>query len=141
MDLEKIQEMWAKDSQIDEVLLDEVSLKIPQLHHKYLTLHNEYSLLSKKCAQELKRLQHMKWLYYSGKADPEVYEDNPFHYKVIRSDVPNWVGVDDDILKVEMKREYYSVVLNAVSEILKQVHQMSYNVKNAIQWRQFTGGV
>lgn len=141
MDLEKIQEMWERDSKVDDVLLDQASLKIPQLHQKYLTLHNEYSLLSKKATQELKKLQHLKWLYYSGKADPEMYEEKPFHYKVMKSDVPNWVAVDEDIMKVEMKQEYYGVVLNTLSEILKQVHQMSYNIKNAIQWRQFTNGV
>ena len=32
-------------------------------------------------------------------------------------------------MKVEMKQEYYGVVLNTLSEILKQVHQMSYNIK------------
>ena len=140
MDLESIQKMWEKDSKIDEVMLDESSIRIPQLHHKYITLHNEFSLLSKKASQELKRLQHKKWLYYSGKAAPEEYEDKPFHHKVMKSDVPNWVAVDDDICKVEMQLDYYNAVIRTLEEILKQVHQMSYNIKNAIQWRAFVGG-
>ena len=139
MDLESIQKMWEKDSKIDEVMLDESSIRIPQLHHKYITLHNEFSLLSKKASQELKRLQHKKWLYYSGKEVPEDAE--PFPYKVIKSDVVHWVQIDDDVMKVEMKLEYYDVVLHTLSDILKQVHQLSYNIKNAIEWRRFVGGV
>ena len=139
MDLEKIQEMWEKDSKIDDVMLDESSLRIPQLHHKYLTLHNEYSLLNKKATQELKRMTHRKWLYYSGKEVPDDAE--PFPYKVIKSDVQNWIGVDDDIMKVEMKLEYYSVVLHALSDILKQIHQMTYHIKQCIEWRRFVNGV
>ena len=40
MDLEKIQEMWEKDSHIDPDNLHDESLKIPQLHSKYYTLYN-----------------------------------------------------------------------------------------------------
>ena len=139
MDLESIQQMWEKDSKIDDVMLDESSIRIPQLHHKYITLHNEFSLLNKKASQELRKLQHKKWLYYSGKEVPEDAE--PFPYKVIKSDVPHWVQIDDDVMKVEMKLEYYDVVLHTLSDILKQVHQLSYNIKNAIEWRRFVGGV
>ena len=60
MDLEKIQEMWEKDSKIDDIMLDKASLKIPQLHQKYLTLLNNNRLLRKKKAQELKKVSHHK---------------------------------------------------------------------------------
>ena len=140
MNLEIINEMWSKDSKIDDVMLDNASLAIPQLHQKYLTLLTEFNLLQKKKSQDLKKLQHKKWLYYSGKASPEEYEDKPFHYKVMKSDVPNWVSVDDDICKVEMQLDYYNAVIRTLEEILKQVHQMSYNIRNSIQWRSFVGG-
>jgi len=141
MDLDTIQNMWKEDSVIDDVMLDQSSMKIPQLHAKYISLHNEISLLSKKASQELKVLEHKKWLYYSGKASPEDYQDEPFHHKVIKSDVPHWVGVDEKVLKVEMKLEYYQIMLNTLSDILKQIHQMSYNIKNMIEWRRFVNGV
>ena len=141
MDLETIQSMWLKDSVIDDVLLDEASIKIPQLHAKYLTLHNEFNLLHKKASQELKTITHKKQLYYSGKALPEEYEVSPFPYKVMKSDVMSWVAVDDAIQKVEIKLEYYDTTLNCLSEILRQIHQMSYNIKNIIEWRRFTNGV
>ncbi len=140
MDLETIQKMWSKDSVIDDVMLDNASLQIPQLHAKYISLHNEISLLSKKASQELRTLEHRKWLYYSGKAPQSDYEDAPFDYKVIKSDVPHWVGVDASVQKVEMKLEYYGVMLYTLSDILKQIHQMSYNIKNMIEWRRFVNG-
>ena len=140
MDLEKIQEMWERDSKVDDVLLDQASLKIPQLHQKYLTLHNEFSLLSKKATQELKKLQHLKWLYYSGKAAPEDYAE-PFPYKVMKSDIQNWIGVDDDIMKVEMKIEYYNVMLRYIDEILKQITNRTYQIKNSIEFMRFSSGL
>ena len=141
MDLQSIQEMWKKDSVIDQIMLDEASLKIPQLHQKYLVLLNEFNLLRKKKRQELKKVEHKKYLYYSGKASPEEYEEKPFNYKVMKSDVPAWVSVDDQVNNIEMKLEYYNEVVDTLQEILKQVNQLSYNIKNAIQWRTFTNGV
>ena len=141
MNLDQIQEMWAKDCIIDDVMLDTASMKIPQLHAKYITLHNEYSLLLKKAKQELNRTSHLRTLYYSGRGTPDMYEDTPFDYKLIRSEVPSWVAVDESVNKVEMKVALYETTLNSLSEILKQVHQMSYNVKNMIEWRRFVGGV
>ena len=139
MDLETIQKMWEKDSKIDDVMLDNASLAIPQLHSKYINLFNEYSLLSKKAKQQYKVIQHKKWLYYSGKEVPEDAE--PFQYKVIKSDVANWIAVDEDIQKVEMKIDYYDVVLDTLRDILKQVHQMTYHIKQCIEWRRFVNGV
>ena len=40
MNLEKIQEMWQRDSVIDPDNLHDESLKIPQLHSKYYTVYN-----------------------------------------------------------------------------------------------------
>ena len=141
MDLDKINSMWAEDSVIDDVLLDNASLKIPQLHQKYLTLLTEFTLLLKKSQQQLKSAQHTKFLFYSGKAKPEEYEEKPFPYKVLKGEAWNWVNIDEDIQKIELKISYYESVLRTLEEILKQVHQMSYNVRNAIEWRKFAGGV
>lgn len=132
--------MWAKDSVIDDVMLDSSSMKIPQLHAKYITLHNEYSLLLKKAKQEQNRIIHLRTLYYSGRGTPDMYEDAPFDYKLIKSEVPSWVAVDESVNKVEMKVALYETTLNSLSDILKQIHQMSYNIKNMIEWRRFVGG-
>tara|TARA_B100001063_G_C16545036_1_gene443191 strand:+ start:205 stop:630 length:426 start_codon:yes stop_codon:yes gene_type:complete len=141
MDLDKINEMWEKDSVIDDTLIDSASIRIPQLHQKYLNLLSEFTLLQKKKTQELKKAQHYKFLYYSGKLPPEDYEDAPFPYKVLKGEAWNWVYVDEQIQNIELKIEYYNVVLRNLEEILKQVHQMSYNIKNVIEWRRFVGGM
>ena len=140
MDLQTINEMWSKDSVIDDVMLDQASIKIPQLHQKYVSLLSEFTLLHKKSSQQLKTAQHTKFLYYSGKAAPEEYEEKPFPYKVLKGEAWNWVNIDEEIQKIELKIEYYNTVLRTLEEILKQVHQMSYNIKNVIQWRSFVGG-
>ena len=81
LDLESIQEMWKKDSDIDRDNLHEESLKIPSLHAKYFELYNTIFLLRKKAEQQKKNIRHERYEYYSGKADPDVYIENPFPKK------------------------------------------------------------
>ena len=139
MNLDDLQKMWEKDAVVDDTLLDEEALKIPQLHSKYLTLYNQFKLLMSKARMESKNINHKKWLYYSGKEVPEDAE--PFNHKVIRSDVPNWVAVDEQVQKIEAKIEYYQVVLDFLSEVIRQINNRNYVITNAIQWRRFTSGV
>ena len=138
MDLESIQRMWEKDSVIDEVMLDEASLKIPQLHAKYLTILNDFKLLKTKAEFELKNIKHKRWLYYSGKEVPE--DEEPFHHKIMKSDIPNWVAVDEKVSRTETKIEYYDTVIYTLSEILKQINNRNFMIKSAIEWRRFTNG-
>ena len=57
MNLDKIQEMWEKDSQIDPDNLHDESLKIPQLHSKYYTLYNTITLLREKSRESYNRVR------------------------------------------------------------------------------------
>jgi len=59
----------------------------------------------------------------------------------MKSEVPSWIAVDEEIAKIEMKVALYETTLNSLSEILRQVHQMTYHIKQIIEWRRFVNGV
>ena len=44
MDFEEIQKLWTRDCPIDETELSKESVKIPQLHNKYLILYSNEKL-------------------------------------------------------------------------------------------------
>ena len=66
IDLEGIQEMWKKDSNIDPDNLHTESLNIPVLHAKYFEMYNTILLLRKKAEQQRKNIRHERYEYYSG---------------------------------------------------------------------------
>ena len=43
MNLDTLNDMWEKDSQLDDEKLDHDSLEIPKLHAKYLRLYNSFN--------------------------------------------------------------------------------------------------
>jgi|TARA_B100000035_G_scaffold305062_1_gene305465 hypothetical protein len=139
--LESIQEMWEKDSKIDPDNLHEESIKIPSLHAKYHELYNTITLLHKKAEQQKRNIRHQKYEYFSGKADPEVYLENPFPKKIRDKDtMQKYLDTDEKVSEVSLKVEYYIVMLNYIESILKQLANRTYQIKNAIEWHRFQAG-
>ena len=68
MNLEQLQDQWKEDSVIDTDLYCEESIKIPQLHMRYMEYCNTFSLMKKERESEMKGLIKEKWIYYKGKA-------------------------------------------------------------------------
>ena len=139
--LESIQEMWEKDSKIDPDNLHEESIKIPSLHAKYHELYNTITLLYKKAEQQKRNIRHQKYEYFSGKADPEVYLENPFPKKIRdKETMQKYLDTDERVSEVSLKVEYYIVMLNYIESILKQLTNRTYQIKNAIEWHRFQAG-
>ena len=97
MNLEFIQDLWDKDSIIDNELLHNESTKIPALHAKYYKIYNNILTLKKAQETQYKILKKDKWIYYSGKASPEVYKEKPFDYKVLKADLDKYFEAADKL--------------------------------------------
>jgi hypothetical protein len=142
IDLEKIQTMWEKDSQIDPDNLHTESLNIPSLHAKYFEIHNNILLLKKKAEQQKRNIRHQKYEYYTGKADPDVYVENPFPKKIRDKDaLQKYMDADESLSQASLKVEYYDVMLSYLQDILKMIHNRNYQIKNAIDFQKFASGL
>jgi hypothetical protein len=142
IDLEKIQIMWEKDSKIDPDNLHTESLNIPTLHAKYFDLYNNISLLKKKAEQQRRNIRHQKYEYYTGKADPDVYIENPFPKKVRDKDaLQKYLDADEVLSQASLKVDYYDVLLTYLQDILKMIHQRNYQIKNAVDFQKFASGL
>ena len=141
MNLEQIQEMWERDSQIDPDNLHDESLKIPQLHSKYYTLYNTITLLREKARETYNRVRLERYNYYTGKAPAEVYVEEPFPYKVRDKEaLQRYMDADERLNKVDLKIRYYDVELKFLEEIIKIVSNRTFQIKNAIEWNKFQAG-
>jgi hypothetical protein len=141
MNLEQIQEMWQKDSVIDPDNLHDESLKIPQLHSKYYTIYNTITLLRENSKESYNRVRLERYNYYTGKSDPEVYEKEPFPYKVREKDaIDRYMSADERLSKIDLKIKYYDTILKFLEEIIKTISNRTYQIKNAIEWHKFQAG-
>jgi hypothetical protein len=141
MNLDQIQEMWEKDSQIDPDNLHDESLKIPQLHSKYYTLYNTITLLREKARRTYNRIKLERYNYYTGKATAEVYAEEPFPYKVRDKEaLQRYMDADEKLNTIDLKVRYYDVMLKFLEEIIKTVSNRTFQIKNSIDWHKFQAG-
>ena len=141
MNLEKIQEMWQKDAVIDPDNLHDESLKIPQLHSKYYTIYNTTSLLRERARDSYNRVRLERYNYYTGKASAEVYAEEPFPYKVREKDaIQRHLEADDKLTELDLKIRYYDTMLKFIEEVIKNISNRTFQIKNAIEWHKFQSG-
>ena len=142
IDLDTIQKMWREDAQIDPDNLHTESLNIPILHSKYYELYNNILLLRKKAEQQRKNIRHERYEYFSGKADPDVYIQNPFPKKIRDKDtMQKYLDADEKLSSASLKIDYYDTMLKFLEEILKQITNRTYQIKNAIEYMRFSSGL
>ena len=142
IDLDVIQKMWEQDSKIDPDNLHTESLNIPILHSKYFEIHNTILLLKKKAEQQKKNIRHQKYEYFTGKADPDVYLENPFPKKVRdKETLQGYLDSDEKLSQASLKVDYYETMLIYVDSILKMISNRTYQIKNAIEFMRFTAGL
>ena len=142
IDLETIQKMWSEDAKIDPDNLHTESLNIPILHAKYFDLYNNLVLLKKKAEQQRKNIRHERYEYFSGKSDPDVYIDNPFPKKIRdKATLEKYLDADEKLSGVSLKIDYYETMLQYLENILKQITNRTYQIKNAIEYQKFMSGI
>ena len=141
LSLEIIQEMWNKDSKIDIDNLHNESLNIPSLHAKYFELYNQILLLKKRAEKQRIAIRHQKYEYFTGKADPEVYQENPFPKKIRDKEILNgYLESDEKVHQVTLKVEYYDAMLKYLEDILKMISNRSFQIKNCIDFLSYSCG-
>lgn len=141
MKLEDIRVEWKADSKIeDELKLDNESLRTASLHQKYMDMLSQESYTLKKLYGEKTRIYKEKWLYYSGKASPEVYkEKGVFQHKVLKNDLEMFIESDDEYLEKKLQIDYQEEKVKFLESVIKQISQRDWQIRNAIEWRKLSG--
>ena len=142
MNLEQLQDKWIEDSVIDPDKYGEESVRIPQLHMRYMEFYNTFSLMKKDRESEMKALVRDKWIYYKGKAPSTVYKEVPFDLKLTTTDeIKMFIGADDEIRKLQYKIDYIEQTIFFLDGVLRQINSRNYQIKNAIEWERFESGM
>ena len=78
-----------------------------------------------------------------GKADPDVYIENPFPKKIRdKETMQKYLDADSKLSGVSLKIEYYDTMLVYIESILKQISNRTYQIKsNIIEFMCFNSGL
>ena len=143
MELTELRKMVEADAQIDDTELDTESLRLPNLHNKYLNLYHDAKLRYERAANEYNRLYKLKWEYYTGKIDEETLKQKgwePFDHKILRNDISIYMNGDDDLCLRKEKMAYIQSIVNYLDEVVKEITFRHTKIKNASERRRFLSG-
>ncbi len=144
MKLDEIESEWTTDCKIDDTELDTESLKIPQLHNKYLKIYNQENLTYKKLSYQYKELEKVKYEYYSGKMCQEDLDEQgweQFDHKLLKQDVPRYLESDSQLIAILMKMDLQKEKVEFLKSIISSINSRNWQINNAIKWRQFINGI
>ena len=140
MTLDELKLQVKKDLEVDDETLDKESYKNQELYAKYLDHKTNFELLLYKAKGDYKILFRDKWEYYTGKADPAVYQLKPFNLKILKQDVDKYIESDEEWIKANQKVKYLETIIDFLDRTLRQITNRTFTIKNAIDWRKFTSG-
>jgi len=145
MNLEKIEEMWAKDAEaffdhreLPELLAND-SMETPRLHAKYVQFYNQFKLMLSEAEAKKKQMLREKYEYYSGKAPASVYKEKPFDLKVLKGDIPMYIDADLEMCRQIQKIDYLETCITTIDRILKQIDSRGFAIKNTIEIVKYYG--
>ena len=143
MTLDDLRTEIQKDMVLNQLELDTESLKIPQLHGKYLNFLTDERLSLRKIEADRSVILRAKWEYYTGKMSQEelaVRGWEPFALKILRNDLDLYLDSDSDLIKCNQKIEYQKEKISLLEEVVKELNTRHWKIRNAIEWRRFTNG-
>ena len=144
MKLEEIQELWNRDRDIDITDLGVESVRIPQIHDKYLKIYIDERIRLKGLQFDLNKLVKLKTDYYAGNLTEEELEKlgwEQFLTRLIKTEITKYLEADEDIIKMKKNIVLMEEKIHYLDSIIKMVSNRGFQIKSAIDWIKYEDGI
>jgi hypothetical protein len=144
MTLDELHDLWDADCKIDDDRLDRESVKTPNLHAKYLRFLIQHKMKLSALQTDYNLLRTRKFRYYRGEMGKNELEELKWQQwqgvKPLKNEMEEFLDGDSDLNKITIKCEYIKNMIEALESILNQIKSRDWQIRNAIQWKQFVAG-
>ena len=141
---DQIEEEWARDCIIDKTRLTDESLKIPQLHSKYIKWWRLARREARSKAGELKRLKLDKTEFYTqGPSNEHRHRGWQMVPKgaLKKTDASAYVEADPDVLALVDELGAADDTVKLLESILETINKRSFHINNALGTEKFLNGL
>ena len=144
MTLDELHDLWDADCKINDDHLDHESVKTPNLHAKYLRFLIQHKMKLSALQTEYNLMRQRKFRYYRGEMGKQELEDLKWDQwqgvKPLKNEMEEFLDGDSDLNRITIKCEYIKNMIEALESILNQIKSRDWQIRNAIQWKQFVAG-
>lgn len=138
--LEKIQSEWEKDSVVDKLDLTNEATRVPQIHAKYLNFFRQVRTQLISFRKKKAEMSRDKFMFYSGKADPQVYAKERWDHKVLRGDLDVYVKSDKDVISLDERIAVAELAEEMLKQIFAQLKDRTWQIRSAIDFQRMLNG-
>jgi hypothetical protein len=135
---------WEKDCDIDRTELGKESLRIPQLHSKYLKEFYLAKNMLVKLTSDYKTLYRLKHQYYLGTLSKDELEQHgwdPQPLKILKSDISMYLESDEELQVIQQRITLTEDKIQLLENIIRTLNNRGYLLKNAIEFEKFKMGL
>ena len=144
MKIKEIENLWEKDSVVDDSQLGLESTKTHGLHFKYSAILNSEESALKILQGELFVLIKEKNEYFNGDIDEEVLLKRnwlPFGMKLLKTKIPMYIDADDDIIRARYRIGMQERKIKFLQSIIDQIVRRSFFISNALADQKYKSGI
>lgn len=147
MKLTEILAEWNRDSVIDQTKLDVDSLRVPQLHSKYLQYLSATKSKIHRRKKDLDTIFHDKKQWLQGRMTKEEMDRRSWKYdpfenaaKPMKSEMDTYIKVDPEVQKIQHEIDELRILEEALIEIVNNINWRHTHIRNALDYMKFMNG-
>ena len=138
MKLENIMKEWEEDAPIDNQNLDGESIKIPNLHAKYMEMYTKEKRTLREFKRKWKVLFQKRWEAVIGHKGKRPEHD----IRLSKSEREKYyVAADSELQEFEALINDQEDKVDYLSGVLDNIKNRNWQIKNAIDWSKFQVGL
>ena len=144
MNISELFDAWEQDSVFERDLITEESIKVPQLHSKWMKMLSTERMRLKSVQFQYKEMYRIKHEYYRGDLDIEdvqSYGWEPMHLKILRSDLQMYLDADPQLGEMQQKVDIAQEKIKFIEGVIQQINTRGFQIKNVIDWEKFKSGL
>lgn len=142
MKIEDIEKEYDIDCKISaDLALDRESMRIPELHNKYLKMRTRESVALRELQVTYEKDTAYKTLFLTGKLSDEDYQHTPLDRKVAKVELPTYLAIDNDLNKLKLFIEIQTDKVKMLDDIVRSINNRTYLIGHIIKWKLFEAGV
>lgn len=144
MKIEDIIALWKEDVKFDRTELGEESLRLSDLHAKYIGIYFAEQALLIKLRDDSNKARKERWEYWNGKLDEKTIRERgwePQPLTILKSDIPIYLETDPIVSTLTMRVQLQEEKIKILDQIIKHITNRGYNIKNAIEYEKFKSGM
>jgi hypothetical protein len=143
VNIDDLMKEWSQDKVIDATSMEKELLKISHLHGKYLNVMSFHRHLLRKMEIDYKNMKGLREDYYHGRLTQDELETHGWEQwqtRLSNPEIARKLDTDTELNKMLLKRVAHEEIVFYCENVLKSLHNRTWDLGNFVKYQQLTSG-